>query len=110
MFGGRSNNLGVFNRVQMHTLGKDVGWSYHSQTVQHPFVIALNSEIFYAGLGQNVVHRWNKTSQTLTQVKDLGYKRYGYSQLASLVPLDSGIEKWCLSNISDNCKTQKIDI
>ena len=109
MFGGRKHHLAAHTYVQMLILGQSTSWSYPTTTAQYTFAIGMNNEVFFGG-HSNIMYQWNKTSLSGTQMKDLGYTRYGYSQLRSLVSLDSGIEKWCLSNISDNCKTKKIDI
>ena len=41
---------------------------------------------------------WDKLSESWTNVYDLGYTRYGFNNIASPVPLDSGIEDWCLTS------------
>ena len=39
--------------------------------------------------------KWNKTATNWSPEYDFGYTRYTVGQTASVVPLDSGIERWC---------------
>ena len=102
MVGGQEYWDRVSTSVQMLTLGKDKVWSHPSQHIQYSFMSTLNNEVFYGGQ-DNFINQWNKTSLNTTRVMDLGHSRYGYSHISSVVSLDSGIEKWCLSNIKENC-------
>ena len=54
----------------------------------------------------NNVYKWNKEANKYEFYMDLGYKRHGYSHIGSSVPLDAGLEDWCLSNI--RCATNNI--
>ena len=82
-------------------IGKDTSWIESTKAVHdaHPFSVSLNNEIFSMGSLNNNVYKWNKEANQYEFYKDLGYKRHGYSHIGTVVPLDAGLENWCLSNI-----------
>ena len=47
--------------------------------------------------GSPFIQKWDKTGRTWEDVVNIGYTRYGYSNIGSAVPLSSGIEKFCLT-------------
>ena len=51
-----------------------------------------------------MLKKWNKDSKDWEDVVDTGVRRTSQTNLGSVVPLNSGIEKWCRDNNSPNGK------
>lgn len=119
-FGGGPAQFG--QPTEMFTVGKDKAWTDlgHPQGYS-PYAVTLDNEIYIQGekLGKNnmgvqylflsaayftKIKKWNKETLDWEEVADTGVTRYSQTNMGSAVPIDSGIEKWCLDSSIPNGK------
>ena len=99
------------NTTEIFTVGKSTEWEVLRDSTDlpfgHAFATSVDNDIFMHGnegrTGNTVfgsdyyfMFQWNKTNKTWDKVDQLGFQRGGHGNIASAVPLDSGILHWCI--------------
>lgn len=91
--GGSTDNL----PTEMFTVGKDTSWTdLGTITKRDNFAVTINNEVYMHGQGYTSIQKWDKATKSWKDEKYLGYTRFGQVDIGAVVPLDTGVTKWCI--------------